>query len=69
MKNVATYFIYNGFFFIVPQTSKGENVDYLYVPVIDDLNGSQAAIIKYWRNGAIDILTENEYDQEIGNIT
>ena len=69
MENVATYFIYKGFFFIVPQTSKGENVDYLYVPVIDDLNGSQAAIIKYWRNGAIDILTENEYDQEIGNIT
>lgn len=69
MKRVANFVIYKGFFIIVPQTDKGNNVDYLYVPVIDDLNGSQVAVLKYWRNSEIEVLTESQYNREVGNIT
>lgn len=68
MERVANYTLYRGFFLIIPQKDNGENTDYLYVPVIDDLNGSQVAIIKYWRNGEIEILTENQYYDEIGSM-
>ena len=65
LPSIGGYTFYRGWLIIVPQTPEGQELNYLYIPVIDDLNGSQVAIIKYWRNSHIDILTENQYQKEI----
>lgn len=66
MRRVAGYVFYKNFLIIIPQKADGRNVDFVYVPVIDDLDGSTVKIIKYWRNATIMVLTESEYEHEIG---
>lgn len=68
MKNISSYVIYKEFFIIIPRDE--DNVaDYIYVPVIDDMNNSEVVIIKYSRSGDIKVLSEAEYDEEIGNMS
>ena len=40
-------------------------MNYLYIPVVDDLNGSQVSVIKYWRNGTIEVISESQFNDEI----
>lgn len=63
--SIGGYTFYKGFLIVEPETPQGHDMNYLYIPVIDDLNGSQVAVIKYWRNGNIDILTESQFNAEI----
>jgi hypothetical protein len=61
---VGAFSFYDEYMVIEPQSLNGEKLDYIYVPVIDDLNGSNVVIIKYWRNKRIDILTPTQYEDE-----
>jgi hypothetical protein len=61
---VGAFSFYDEYMVIEPQSLNGEKLDYVYVPVIDDLNGSKVVIIKYWRNKRIDILTAAQYEDE-----
>ena len=62
-----TYTFYNGFAIIQPESLEGESFNFIYVPVIDDLNNSQVMIVRMWRNGKIDLLTEAEFRVEMGD--
>ena len=65
LPNIGGYVFYREWLIIEPQTPEGHDMNYLYVPVIDDLNMSQNAVIKYWRNGKIDLLSQQEFYKEI----
>lgn len=65
MSVIGGYIFYKGFLIIKPKTSDDQELNYLYIPVIDDLNGSQVRIIKFYRDNKIEILTENEYAKDI----
>lgn len=67
-ERIADYVFYKSFVIIVPKSADGNDSPFLYVPVIDDLNGSRPAIIKFWRDGKIDILSESAYNEEVGNV-
>lgn len=69
MERIGGYMLYKGFMLIIPEDLDGENMDYLYVPVIDDLNGSQTAVLKYWRNETVNVLTEAQFDEEVGALS
>lgn len=66
MPNIGGYVYYKEFLIIEPKSDSGAALDYLYCPVIDDLNGSKAAVIKYWRDGRIDLLSQAQYIAEVG---
>ena len=63
---VAGYTFYKDFMVIYPRSDDDETLDYVYVPTIDELNDGHVAIIKYFRDGHIDILTEAQYYEETG---
>ena len=65
MSVIGGYIFYKGFLIIRPKTSDDQELNYLYIPVIDDLNGSQVRIIKFYRDSKIEILTETEYANDI----
>lgn len=65
MSVIGGYIFYKGFLIIRPKTSDDQELNYLYIPVIDDLNGSQVRIIKFYRDSRIEILTEPEYAKDI----
>ena len=64
LPSIGGYIYYKELLIIQPKTMTGNEVNFLYVPVVDDLSGSQVVIIKYWRNGHIDILSQSEYTIE-----
>ena len=68
VESIGDYVFYKTYVLIVPRNSDGDDSPFLYVPVIDDLNGSQPAVIKFWRDGRIEVLSENEFNREVGNV-
>ena len=61
---VGGYMFYKEFLIIYPRTNEDEILDYIYVPVIDELDEGHVVIIKYFRDGHIDILSESQYREE-----
>lgn len=68
MPSIGGYVFYKDFLIIQPETADGQEVNFLYVPVVDDLNGSKVVVLKFWRNNHIDILSEAEYMKETQGI-
>lgn len=66
---IGGYAFYNEYLIIEPSTAEGVDLNYLYIPVIDDADGSQVVVLKYWRNGQIEKLTEAEYEREIKGLS
>lgn len=66
---IGGYAFYNEYLIIEPSTAEGVDLNYLYIPVIDDADGSQVVVLKYWRNGQIEKLTEAEYEREIKSLS
>lgn len=62
---IGGYAFYDDYLIIEPSTAEGVDLNYLYIPVIDDANGSQVVVLKYWRNGKIEVLTQYQYEKEI----
>jgi hypothetical protein len=69
MANIGGYTYYNEFLVIQPKADDGTTVNYLYIPLIDDLNGSRVCVLKLWRSGTIDILSQGDYDAETGAVS
>ena len=63
--SIGGYTFYKGFLIVEPETPEGHEMNYLYIPVVDDLNGSQVSVIKYWRNGTIEVISESQFNDEI----
>lgn len=63
---VGGYSFYKEFLVIYPRGDEEEILNYIYVPVIDELNEGHVVVIKYFRDEHIDILTESQYYEETG---
>lgn len=58
------------FMIIEPATKDGDMVDFVYIPLVDDLNDRKPVVAKYWRSDShIDMLSEAEYRKEVQNLT
>lgn len=60
--DVSGYLFYKEYLLVQPKTEEPDvGNEYIYCPVMDDLQGSKPVIIRYWKNGNIDVLTERQF--------